>query len=155
MAEHRKICSDATKGAADQPLDHQWLDEYERQLMRVIDSSRTGHKRLVLMIQLALWTEDLPEELSKLTLGGGLGDDTYLAMIVPVPRAWRCTTSACLPSAPERGSSARTCPNGRRLLRRHPFQRRGPVAAEVVKVTGPNMPGHLTSAHAMDRRPAA
>jgi hypothetical protein len=65
------------KRAVELPLDD-WMDEYERQLMRMIELSRAKAKRLIFVTQPTIWKADLPAELADHTIGPRLPDGSYL-----------------------------------------------------------------------------
>lgn len=62
----------AAEKSAELPRLEPWLDEYERQLARIIALARASDKRLVLLTQPVLWQTPMPPELDELCLGGEL-----------------------------------------------------------------------------------
>ena len=60
----------AAETSAELPRLEPWLDEYERQLTRIIAASRASGKRLVLLTQPVLWQSPMPPDLDALCLGG-------------------------------------------------------------------------------------
>lgn len=77
VEEQREKRKAAAKTSRD--VDPQWLDEYQAQLLKMIELARLRNKRLIFMTQPTIWGQQMDEKTDRLTLGGQLADGRYLA----------------------------------------------------------------------------
>jgi lysophospholipase L1-like esterase len=75
IRKHRAKRQAGVKIAVD--IDPRWLQEYQAQLMRMIELAGRQDKRLIFMTQPTIWVERMDEKTEELTLGGQLPDGRY------------------------------------------------------------------------------